>query len=61
MALCPKCGNHSFTASIESVQNLNVKIIFITCQSCDTVIGTVDAATSDRIKKIEEKLDKIVH
>lgn len=37
---CPKCGNTSFEAKLNSPTNSNFKVQFIQCDSCGCVVGT---------------------
>lgn len=56
MSLCPKCGNSTFTASIESVKNLNMQVAFINCNACNTVVGVLDLTTTDNVKDLIKKV-----
>lgn len=37
---CPNCKGHSFQLSEESVEKGTFPILFISCKSCGTIVGT---------------------
>ena len=55
---CPHCQNSGFEAVTEEPKNSNFKVIFIRCQSCKTVVGTLEYYNSGNlIHKLANKLN----
>jgi len=54
--LCPKCGNNTFTATNEPVENLNIPVVFIQCKSCGSIVGTSESHLIDMVKDLAHKL-----
>ena len=55
---CPKCENSVFEISTESPKKSNYKVTFVRCNSCKTVVGTLEPeSTVNLIHKLAGKLN----
>jgi uncharacterized Zn finger protein len=60
---CPKCENTTFEVVNEMPVNSNYELIFVRCESCHTVVGTIDfynvgALVKKLALKLKVDLDK---
>jgi hypothetical protein len=55
---CPKCEGFNFEmVEKDNIKNSQFKIMFIQCQSCNTVVGTTDYYnTGILVKELAKKL-----
>lgn len=55
---CPQCQKSGFEAVTEEPKDSNFKVIFIRCQWCKTVVGTMEYYNSGSlIHKLAKKLN----
>lgn len=61
MSSCPKCDGHSFEAVDQVPHNSTVKVIFIQCQACGTVVGVKDwLQQEETIRQIKAGVKAII-
>ncbi|HHT9109393.1 MAG TPA: hypothetical protein ACFYD9_12155 [Candidatus Wunengus sp. YC64] len=62
ISTCPKCDNILFEVVENSPVNSDFKYLFIQCNSCGAVVGTMDYYNIGEIlTEIQQRLDMIQH
>lgn len=57
---CPRCQKSYFETVVQSPKNSNYKLIFVQCQSCQSVVGVLDYYNIGTLAKdIEKKVDSL--
>jgi len=58
MSKCPKCENTSFEIELNTPAKSRMKVWFVQCSMCKTVIGVMDYyAIGETVYKIAKKLN----